>query len=134
MRLIALSAHVAFPVAAAFAQGITGASISGTVVTAQGAPVAGASVTVFNPGTGTRLGVVARSRGEFLFDNVPVGGPYQLEAKSIGFEPASIGGIIVHLGDRLTQQLVLGGQRAKQLESVLVRESTLRDPGAGGPA
>jgi hypothetical protein len=134
MRLAALLVSSALPVAAAFAQGLTGASVAGTVVNADGAPVPGASVTLLNSSTGIRLSLTARSQGEFLFDNVPVGGPYRLEARSIGLLPASIGGITLHLGDRFTRQLVLGGQRAKQLEDVLVKTSTLRDPGAGGPA
>jgi hypothetical protein len=134
MRLVALSVFAAFPVAAAFAQGITGASLAGTVLNGEGAPVPGASVTLLNSSTGTRLSLTSRSQGEFLFDNIPVGGPYRLEARSIGLVPASIDGIVLHLGDRLNHRLVLGGQRAKQLEGVLVKGSVLRDPGAGGPA
>lgn len=134
MRLVALFVSAALPVGTAFAQGLTGASVAGTVVNADGAPIPGASVTLLNSSTGTRLSLSARSQGEFLFDNVPVGGPYRLEGRSIGLAPASIGGITLHLGDRLNRQLVLGGQRAKQLEDVLVKEAVMRDPGAGGPA
>jgi hypothetical protein len=134
MRCVAFIVFASFPAAAAFAQGITGASITGSVVNTDGAPIAGASVTILNLSTGTRLGTIARSRGEFLFDNLPVGGPYRLEARAIGLSPASTDGIMLHLGDRLSRQLMLGGQRAKQLESILVKGSVLRDPGAGGPA
>jgi hypothetical protein len=134
MRILALSALFAFPVATVFAQGITGASVTGTVVNANGAPVPGALVSILNTSTGARLAVTSRGGGEFLFDNVPVGGPYTLEARSIGLEPAAITGITLHLGDRLTRTIVLGGQRARQLEEILVKESSLRDAGAGGPA
>ncbi|MDQ6888076.1 MAG: TonB-dependent receptor [Gemmatimonadota bacterium] len=122
------------PLSPVLAQGVASAAVHGTIVTAAGDPAAGALVTLINTSTGTFRRVAVGSRGVFLFENVPVGGPFRLEGRFIGFEPASIDGITLHLGDRLSRQLVLGVPHPHRLDDVEVRGSSLRDAGAGGPA
>ncbi|MEP6496083.1 MAG: TonB-dependent receptor [bacterium] len=125
---------VAAPPELLFAQGVAGAAVHGSVVTGMGGPISGAQVTLSNPGTGTVRVAVAGARGEFLFDAVPVGTGYRLEARAIGFSPARVDSISLHLGDRLSQSIVLGAVRAQLLSAMVVSDSNLRDPGAGGPA
>src|SRR2546423_4972974 len=122
---------IALPLESALAQGVTGAALNGVVVTSDGKAVAGAAITLINSSSGTAMRSISRNRGEFGFDNVPVGGPYRIVARSIGFEPTAIEGITLHLGDRLVRNVVLTGQAARELTTVLIRDSNLRDAGAG---
>ncbi len=131
--LLALAIAVV-PIAQGLGQGVAAAAVQGSIVTAPGAPASGALVTLVNTSTGAVRRLAVGTRGSFLFDNVPVGGPYRLEGRFIGFEPASIDGIILHLGDRLSTQLVLNTPHPHRLDDVEVRGSSLRDAGAGGPA
>ena len=125
---------MALPLQSTRAQGVTGAELHGTVSTSRGLAIPGALMTLVNSSTGLRMRSVARGQGEFFFDNVPVGGPYRLEARSIGYEPTTISGVTLHLGDRFVRNVVLNSSSARELASVIVRGSNLRDAGAGGPA
>src|SRR5260221_13863875 len=106
---------IALPLKSALAQGVTGAAIQGVVGTSDGKAVPGVTITLINSVNGTTMRSVSRNRGEFGFDNVPVGGPYRIVARSIGFESTSIEGITLHLGDRLVRNVVLTGQTAREL-------------------
>lgn len=120
--------------ASAASQGLTGASLSGWVRTTLGAAVPRAMVRLHNTSTGAARQTAARDDGRFFFEDVPVGGPYRLDARALGYEPTVIDGLELHLGDRVVRTIVLGTAAAKRLAEVVVRESTLRDAGAGGPA
>ncbi len=115
------------------AQGLSGASIEGTAITASGTPVAGASVALRHLGNGTTRATLTSSLGRYRFDHVEVGGPYRIEARAIGFEPVTITGLTLHLGDRVERRLIFA-ERPVVLEDVVVGGSDLRDPGAGGAA
>lgn len=122
------------PLRTAFAQGVAGASVRGSVSTEPGSPIANARVSLVSASTGNVFKTVTRDDGGFAFENVPVGGPYSLEATAIGMRPSLIGGITLHLGDKLVRQLVLNGAQAHTMEDIVVRGSGLRDAGSGGPA
>jgi len=115
------------------AQGLAGAAIEGTVVSADGAPVRGAIVTLTESETGSRRVGSAGERGTYLFENVAVGS-YRLEARAIGKLPASREGIVLHLGERVRIRQVLYSDAAKKLGDVTVNGLAARDAGAGGPA
>ena len=136
LRLLvaALMAVSALPLRSLLSQGVAGASVRGTVVTASGSPVAGARVSLRNASTGTAIGVTASESGTFDLENVSVGGPYTLEARALGFEAGSIGGIVLHVGDRMTPTIVLSRTQSQTLDAVMIRGASLRDAGAGGPA
>lgn len=116
------------------AQGVAGASLRGTVTSDSGVPIPNARVSLKNTSTGNVFLLMTGERGEFYFNNLPVGGPYILEAAAIGLRPAAIAEIVLHLGDQLSRTLVLGDRIPHQLNDVIVRGSALRDAGAGGPA
>lgn len=118
----------------AAAQGVAGAAVTGTVVSASGAPILEASLQLVNASTGFTRRTVSNAHGRFTFEYLPVGGPYTLTARAIGFAPVTVDGIALHLGDRLDQRLVLAAAQARVLEQVVIRASSLRDAGAGGPA
>lgn len=115
------------------AQGLTGASVQGTVVRLAGVPVEHPLVTLLDGSTGSIRRTTGNAKGAFVFENVAVGGPYRIEVRALGLEPTSIEGITLHLGDRLVQQIVMDEQRARVIDTVTVEAASLRDAGAGGP-
>lgn len=101
------------------AQGITTAAVRGRVVDDTGAPVEGAEITLINTSTGQRFAGVSRSRGLFNIENVPVGGPYTLEASHIGYQLARRTGITLSLGQILELSLQMP-RAAVELEELVV--------------
>ena len=130
---IVLAEFLLIPLRSLSAQGVAGAAVRGTIVTSSGKTVPNARVSLTDSATGAIRSATTRENGVFAFDNVSVGGPYSLEARAVGFAPASLVGIVLHLGDRLEPRLVLENNTHK-LDAVLIRGSALRDAGAGGPA
>lgn len=130
---ILLAEFLLIPLRSLPAQGVAGASVSGSVVASSGKPVANATVSLRDSTTGAIRTWTTHATGAFAFDNVQVG-PYILQTRAVGFSPASITGIVLHVGDKLQTQVVLKENETQQLDAVLIRGSTLRDAGAGGPA
>jgi hypothetical protein len=60
----------------------TQASVSGVVTDQQKKPIPGASVQVRNNSTGFTTRTSTDSRGEFLFKELPLGGPYSVKLYS----------------------------------------------------
>ena len=116
---VILATALAFAVGEGRAQGVVGATLRGRVVGSSGAPVAGSAVTLSNVSTGAVRRTSVGERGVFLFDNLPVGGPYRLEARAIGYVPATIDSIVLHLGDQVDRILLLGERRT--LDAMIVR-------------
>lgn len=123
---------VGLPVVAV-SQGLDGASLDVSIAGADGATLNGATVTLVDVGNGAVRRALSAQGGHARFDNLSVG-TYRLDTRMIGFAPSSRHGINLHLGDRLRVQLVLEKADATKIDSVIVRSSTLSDPGAGGPA
>ncbi|MEO8449857.1 MAG: carboxypeptidase-like regulatory domain-containing protein [Gemmatimonadota bacterium] len=88
-----------WPLSAANAQG-SHPSLVGVVRAKAGEPVADAAIDVLNTETGVRLRVTTDRGGRFLVLNVPLGGPYIVTARRIGFRPSSQSGIRMVLGER----------------------------------
>jgi len=79
----------------------TDASVIGSVRDEQGAPVSGASITLKNAATGGTWTVVTRASGRFAFVQLPLGGPYEVTARSVGAMPVSRTGYHLTLGSRV---------------------------------
>ncbi len=91
----------------ASAQVIT-ANLRGTVVSADdGTPMAGADVTLQNTATGAIKTTTSNSDGEFVFAQLPVGGPYKVSADVQGFKPAEATDIFVSAGKTVEVKLSL---------------------------
>ncbi len=90
VKLIALAAVVLGLISqnAALAQVITTSSLTGTVVSDQGAPVSGASVTVVHEPTGTSYAATTRADGTYALRGLRPGGPYTIRTSSEGFSPS----------------------------------------------
>ncbi|MFN2602154.1 MAG: TonB-dependent receptor domain-containing protein [Gemmatimonadaceae bacterium] len=129
-----LAEILAIPLRSLPAQGVAGAAVGGSIVSEPGKPIPNARVSLLETATGIARSTTTRDDGLFGFENITVGGPYRLEVRAVGFEPASLAGIILHIGDRLEPRIVLHENSTHRLDTVLIRGSALRDAGAGGPA
>lgn len=90
-----------------FAQaGIDTGGITGTVKDPTGALVVGASCTLTNTATGEVQRAVSTSAGAYSFPLVPVG-TYSLKLDAKGFEESLVTGIVVHLGNTITEDVSL---------------------------
>lgn len=88
------------------AQGVTTASINGTVTDAKGA-IPGATVTITHIPTGTVYSTVTRADGRYNIPNLRVGGPYTFKVTFIGYANYVQEGITLSIGQdqRLTAVL-----------------------------
>ncbi len=99
------------------AQEVTG-SIRGTVYDPGGAIVSSASVRVVNSDTGVEVRhVTSNDRGQYVAPLLPVA-RYQLIVEAAGFKKDTESGIVLNVGDRLTEDIHL--QVGSQNESVQV--------------
>jgi hypothetical protein len=83
--------------AAAMAQTVSIAQISGVVSDESGGALPGVEVTVTQTSTGLVRFVVTGSGGEYVLPNLPIG-PYKLEAKLQGFSTFEQTGIVLQVG------------------------------------
>src|SRR5437870_1581576 len=89
----------------AFGQSTT-ATLSGTVVDANGAAVAGASVTLSNTATGFERKVTTNGEGSFTVPLLPPSN-YTLTVDREGFASAQIQNVILNIGDSRFLQITL---------------------------
>ena len=89
------------------AQGVTGAAIEGRVVSVNSAPVDQAVIQVINASNGERWQTRTSARGRYFIEYLSVGGPYRIEVRAIGYEPAQRESILLALGERLPADFVL---------------------------
>jgi hypothetical protein len=92
---LGLSATVILP-APVMAQQIT-SSIQGTVVDENGAPLAGATVTVTDTRTGAVRTLTTGTDGNFVAGSLVTGGPYTVTANASGYEGQTVNDVITTL-------------------------------------
>ncbi|HET8625218.1 MAG TPA: carboxypeptidase-like regulatory domain-containing protein [Gemmatimonadales bacterium] len=112
------------PVPALVAQ-TTDAAIVGRVL-AETEPLADVEVEVLNAATGFRATVISNASGRFAFLQLPLGGPYRLTARRVGYEPETRDGYTLGLGDRIDLELELRAV-AVELAAIEVRADTLAE-------
>jgi len=66
---------------------LMGVSIRGTVKDEHGSPLGDVKVLAVHEPTGSVFAKITKEDGEYLFDNIKVGGPYALTASREGLEP-----------------------------------------------
>ncbi|MBA3919598.1 MAG: hypothetical protein C0516_13555 [Gemmatimonas sp.] len=81
--------------------------VAGSVRTAAGAPVAGAQVVARNEATGTQQTRQTDARGRYVFAQLPIGGPYSITVRQLGFRPVRRTGLMLNLGDRVDLDITL---------------------------
>jgi hypothetical protein len=90
-----------------FAQaGIDMGGVTGTVKDQTGAIVQKAECTLTNVDTATSQKAISTSAGAYVFTQVTVG-TYSLKVAAKGFEDSVVNGIIVHLGNTVTEDISL---------------------------
>src|SRR3989442_7616550 len=116
------------------AQGVTTASIRGTVRGTDGPPIDVAAIQITKVSTGSRWQAVASRAGRYSVDGVDVGGPYELEVRGVGFRPLRRTGITLTLGQRLVADWALE-PAATELEPVTVEAAAdlIGRSGRAGP-
>jgi hypothetical protein len=82
-----------------FAQGVTSAAFSGTVVDIEGKGLPGVTVTAKHLPTGTVFEITTRLDGRFDIPAAMVGGPYTVTASLTGFAPQTQSEITLKLGE-----------------------------------
>jgi hypothetical protein len=99
------------------------AQFSGLVRAADDAPIAGATVVLKHEPSGMMRETRTSAVGRYVFPGVNLGGPYTVTVRGVGYAPASRGGLMITIGDRLSVDLRLA-PAATQLSSVTVDAST----------
>ena len=113
--LLALGA----PLARVHAQGVTTASMTGTVTASNGIAVGGGTVTALHVPSGSEYRAIVRGDGRFTIPGMRVGGPYSVTARGLGFQPKLRENINLSLGLSTDLQFVLE-QTATTLTAVAV--------------
>src|SRR5262245_9723131 len=88
---------------AALAQGVTGSALTGKATGPDGrTALAGVSLKLTNVSTGATFAATSNASGVYVLDNIPPGGPYQLEVSLEGYYPVKSNALQLSLGQRLT--------------------------------
>jgi hypothetical protein len=117
------------------AQATTGADVRGTVADSGGVPIPDATVLAINLSNGERWQTTTDSRGRYYLEHLSVGGPYQLQARAIGFEPTARGQLFLSLGQRHQADFALVPATFQLPEITVAGEADPRiNSGRTGPA
>jgi hypothetical protein len=117
------------------AQGVTTAGVDGRVTDQRGAPIAQAVVEVLNASNGLRWQVETDPSGHYFLEYLPVGGPYRIAARAVGFAPSDRDGIVLTLGQRHRADIALQSEVYHLAElTVEAAVDPLINPGRTGPA
>ncbi len=117
----------------AHSQGATTGSIRGTVISTEGAPVAGAQVMATNSETGLSRGVLSDAQGRYAILLLP-SGVYTLRVQHLGYAPFVAEDVRVQVGEATPLNATVA-PRAVALEGVTVSaERTRADVARGGVA
>jgi outer membrane receptor for ferrienterochelin and colicin len=116
---VALSAISVAIVQPAQAQQTT-SGVNGTVVTTDGAPVAGVEVKVTDTRNGLTRSVTAGSTGAFDVRNLNVGGPYTVEVSGANIQGTRVEGVVLNLGAPTALNLQVTSVAASAAREVVV--------------
>jgi len=103
----------------AYAQ-TTQASFTGKITDSENKPLTGATVLVKNESTGFTASTLSNTKGDFVFKELPLGGPYYLLVSHVGFAEQKKPGYTLNQGDVVTINAALKTSGAKELTGVTV--------------
>jgi Carboxypeptidase regulatory-like domain len=83
----------------------TQATISGLITDTKQAPLPGATVRVRNESTGFSTGTVTNAKGDYLFKELPLGGPYTVSVTFVGYGDQTRTGYLLNQGDAIRADL-----------------------------
>lgn len=104
----------------------TQASISGIITDTQKSPLPGATVQVRNESTGFNTGTVTNAQGEYLFKELPLGGPYTIRVTFVGYGDQTRTGYALNQGDAVRVNLPMQ-ENSQTLQVVQVVASGLKN-------
>src|SRR5215467_6537254 len=122
-RASLLGALAAFTFPFALSAQTVDASILGIVRDSTGAGMPGVTVTAKNASTGVEWSVSTTSTGRFALLQLPLGGPYSVTARRIGFRPQAKSDYQLSLGSRVLADFTLRSV-ATELPPVIVAGTT----------
>ncbi|RXG22556.1 TonB-dependent receptor [Leeuwenhoekiella aequorea] len=102
----------------------TNTKIKGTVLDNTGIPLMGAEIIVTNTATGFVFGAVANEDGEFSLNQLPLGGPYKVNAKYMGFQEVVKENITLNLSDVVVLDFILQ-EESTSLDAVTIKATNL---------
>lgn len=105
-----------------FSQGLTTASLNGTIKDSENKILTGVNVKVTHIPSGTVSGSRTNSSGRFNVVGLRVGGPYKVEASLIGFEKVVLENINLGVGQNMSLDITLS-EKAIVTESIEVTAS-----------
>jgi outer membrane receptor protein involved in Fe transport len=106
---------------------VTTSSISGTVKSASGEPLSGATVKAVHTPTGTNYTTVSTREGVFNIVNMIPGGPYTIEISFVGYTAYSESDVTLRLGEttRIDPSLTPAGQQLTDVVVAAARGSSI---------
>jgi outer membrane receptor protein involved in Fe transport len=117
------------------AQGVTSAAVAGRITAATRGTVESGVVSLLNTSTGVRMQTSTNNAGRYNFENAAPGGPYTIEVRAIGFQPATKTGVMLTLGQRYVQDFVLEAQPVTLAElEVIAATNPLINSARTGPS
>lgn len=119
LHLASLAIMFSVQLGSAMAQ-TTQTSIQGVISDNTKNPLPGATVVIRNESTGFSTGTVTNAKGEYLFKELPLGGPYSVRASYVGFGEQQQTGYLLNQGDAIRINLTMqeGGQNLEVVEVV----------------
>src|SRR5688500_12188688 len=96
-RLLLFTLAALFSFVTAFSQETT-SEIHGVITGENGQALQGATISAIHLPTGTRYNTTTRADGRFSLPNVRVGGPYEITATYVGYQPVTQRDITLVLG------------------------------------
>ncbi|HVP69754.1 MAG TPA: carboxypeptidase-like regulatory domain-containing protein, partial [Gemmatimonadaceae bacterium] len=110
------------------AQGITTAAITGTISdSSTNQPIEAVQVTVVNQATGVVTTAQSRASGVYFVAGLPVGGPYNVTVRRIGYKPDAQSAGMITLGQRKVVDFAMIPQAAT-LAAVTVQAGNVVSP------
>ena len=123
IRSILLPAVLMLLPAAAFAQQFR-ATITGTVVDAQGAVVPGVTVTALNTDTNVSIEAVTNEKGAYALQQLTPG-PYRITAALSGFKTFVRDGVTLHTAETVTVNMTLSVGAVEEKVTVSAQTSNI---------
>ena len=102
----------------------TQASFTGKITSTSNTALTGASVLVKNESTGFTASTLSNAKGDFVFKELPLGGPYYILVTHVGFTDEKKTGYTLNQGDVITINVSIKNADAKELTGVTVTATT----------
>ena len=121
--VFATSCLSAAPVTRLSGQG-TDASIRGQLTDSAGAAIPGATIEIRNLASGFVAQSKASERGRYTATQLPLGGPYRITVRAVGFRPTSRDGVLLNIGSAVTVDFKLAASTVQLQEVTVSAEPT----------